>query len=211
MPHYNPIPHRVIATAKCPPGRKKKTPVDIYPIYVLFHDICNGIEDCGQGNDEVFDCENLSIIPSVRCTQEHIFVDYKHVGDGYVQCNVSYDDELGQYITPNCSKHCDCSGFAIFCEYPIERRFHISAWTKVLKIHGQNNKSEANSKFTVPSDKFQFIENLTYLLLLEIMHTDISSIPTNAFIGLNHLTHLSLKANAIQHIAPGVFNNTLPK
>ena len=81
---------------------------------VAAHQICDGKNDCPAGNDELFDCQDLSIVPAVRCTREHIFVSYGHVGDNHTHCKKSYDDELGQYMSPSCGA-CKCHGFAVTC------------------------------------------------------------------------------------------------
>ena len=33
---------------------------------VAAHQICDGKQDCPAGNDELFDCENLTIVPAVH-------------------------------------------------------------------------------------------------------------------------------------------------
>jgi hypothetical protein len=111
---------------------------------IQIHQICDKKKDCPEGNDELWNCDNLSILPAVRCTREHIFVDYEQVGDGYVHCQHSYDDELATYFTSNCSVDCKCTGFAVVCQYLSGTVPPVSGWTKTLKLHGQKKQTESH-------------------------------------------------------------------
>jgi hypothetical protein len=54
-------------------------------------------------------------------------------------------------------------------------------------------------------ESIYFMAHLAYLLVLEVMYTDISDIPDSALHGMSYLTVLNLKANAITTIGNNTF------
>jgi hypothetical protein len=150
----------------------------------------------------MFDCEHLSAIPAVRCSLEHIFVSYQRVADNYPQCPKSYDDELAQYMSPTCHI-CECQGFSVFCNstttYP-----NISKWTKSLIVHGYRGQT-LDFASNVAGSFCEAMQNLDFLLLLEIAHSKLAFIANSTFVSLTHLTVLHLTDNSLTNIAHGTF------
>jgi hypothetical protein len=162
---------------------------------VATHEICDGKWNCPAGNDELFNCADLSIVPAVRCTLEPIFVSYQHVGDNYIHCKQSYDDELGKYMSTFCAS-CDCQGLLIICRN-ITTSPKISQWTKVINVQGKY----------ISGNIFTIIKDVKYLLSLAIVETSLSFLPENSFSRLIYLTVLNLHGNAFKAIAPKLFSN----
>jgi hypothetical protein len=169
---------------------------------VAAHQICDGNEDCPAGNDELFDCGDLSIVPAVRCTQEHIFVSYDHVGDSHTHCKQSYDDELGQHMSASCGT-CQCHGFSVICRN-ITVLPQLSEWTKTLTVVGDNEVvTDFIGNVTIVIN--QLITKTKYLLMLEVIDMCMPFISRQYFSQLIYLTELNLHGNSLRNIPNGTF------
>jgi hypothetical protein len=170
------------------------------PFYISLHEICDGKSDCQHGEDEMFDCDNLSIVPSFRCPRETVFIGYNQISDKTAQCTSSFDDELFSLVNRKVeNSSCIVHGLAVFCNNTGEF-LPFSNWTRALTV------------FSTPSSLCSFeliiksIHHLSYLLILQINGAKTSSLKGSIFVTLTRLTILDLSRNQIKLINQNTFD-----
>ena len=151
------------------------------------HKVCNGVQDCPYGDDEVM-CPVSACSNMLKCGQ--ICVHPSQICDGTMQCQFG-EDELA-CGAPDCPPTCQCSGYAMKCHTFI--MFDASFKRLTMFILRHPNLVLAKHSF----------QNVPYLLILDISFCNVTFISSEGpFLNLNALFKLDLSHNAITSLVHG--------
>ena len=155
--------------------------------------VCNGIQDCPYGGDEVT-CPVSACTSMLRCGQTCVHPN--EICDGIMHCKFG-EDELA-CGAPNCPPTCQCSGYAMKCHTLILLDSSFKRLTLFILRH---------SKLMLANEIFKHV---TSLLILDISYCSITSISSGrSFLQLNVLVKLDLSHNAISSLAHDSFHGLI--
>ena len=184
-----------------------------YSYCVSTYKVCNDVQDCPYGDDEVM-CPVSACINMLRCGQTCVHP--SEICDGTMHCQFG-EDELA-CGAPNCPPTCQCSGYAMKCHTMILLDTSFKSLTMFslrqskLKLVKQMFKyvasllilDIAHCSITSISSEGPFLE-LSALAKLDLSHNGISSLVFGSLDGLISLTELDISWNPLNSLEPGVF------
>eukprot|EP00057_Strongylocentrotus_purpuratus_P001223 XP_001196821.2 PREDICTED: G-protein coupled receptor GRL101 [Strongylocentrotus purpuratus] len=182
---------------------------------------CNDVWDCANGEDEL-ECDRFVCPPGTySCRSSSTCIPLVEVCDGIRHCPEA-DDE--QFCGVSCPRGCNCTGLVFLCGLPdIEENpsFIFSVTAKKIVITAAPlilTSNDATTDQIIPISGDQDEDHVTYytpfrpsdypfLAELELVDTDIKTIPASIFTQNQDLYYLSLCQNPIETIELGAFTN----
>ena len=157
------------------------------------HKVCNGVQDCPYGDDEVM-CPVLACTNMLKCGQTCVHP--SQICDGTMQCEFG-EDELA-CGAPDCPPTCQCSGYAMKCHTFIM----LDASFKRLTMFILRDPNLVLVK--------QIFQHVTSLLFLDISFCNVTFISSEGpFLDLSALFKLDLSHNAISSLIHGSLDGLL--
>ena len=151
------------------------------------HKVCNGVQDCPYGDDEVM-CPVLACSNMLKCGQTCVHP--SQICDGTMQCEFG-EDELA-CGAPDCPPTCQCSGYAMKCHNFIM----LDASFKRLTMFILRHPNLVLVK--------QIFQHVTSLLFLDISFCNVTFVSSDGpFLDLSSLFKLDLSHNAISSLIHG--------
>ena len=154
-----------------------------------------------DGEDELYDCNNITILATFRCSKITKFVFHNYLIDGEIDCPDTFDDELLVLFNHECRQSlCECVGFAVTCTNPGVIPI-LAKWTKYLHVEGDLHNATA---------MFNVIANVEYLIILHLNDMNLQAIPRNTLAKLKYVTIVDLSHNKIKSLAFNSWNAEAP-
>ncbi|PAA85960.1 hypothetical protein BOX15_Mlig009194g3 [Macrostomum lignano] len=183
------------------------------PVYRL----CDGVQDCSDGADEIDCSEPPLLIGHLRCRSPHgvlgsfnISVPAENSCDGIAHCR---DGEDEAFCDMECRQPCNCRGYITECLRPLNFNINqtVSPLTRALYLSGNTQVSAKPGDFDhlsllgllemrsiglkeIAVGLFFYLVNLRYL---DLSNNEISIIPGHVWAGLVHLNTLLIRGNPI--------------
>ncbi|XP_070545973.1 G-protein coupled receptor GRL101-like isoform X2 [Ptychodera flava] len=172
----------------CPPYTLKCPDDYCIPL----HSICNDIEDCPQGDDEVH-CDHFQCpAGSYKCVDSKICVDPKYICDGVKQCPF-HDDEM--HCDISCPNGCVCKHYDVSCNSSSSEHLKsLHRSTRSLNVSGLQG-----AYLTIPFDK------LRYIGLLDMSWTNTTVLAEGKFRHQKNLLQLDVRNNRFKYFTKTVF------
>ena len=157
------------------------------PTVCLTYKVCNGVQDCPYGDDEVM-CPVVACSNMLQCGQTCVHP--SEICDGTIQCEFG-EDELA-CDTPDCPPTCQCSGYAMKCYTFITLDASFRRLTMFILRH---------PKLVLLKQIFQ---DVISLLILDVSYCSVTSISSEGpFSHLHDLVKLDLSHNALSSLVNG--------
>ena len=181
--------------------------------------ICNGVNDCPDGEDER-SCDHMTCIGLLVCHHDRLCVHPTQICDGILQCPTSRDDEsmCGPW---QCPQFCRCWGHLVKCvdKFPSNIDIHVRSKALILRNITLNSLFSLSNGITLIRVEFtrcSFPDNflsdkaffgLRMLHILILRNCNIRVIQKYSFRHLKHVVVLVITGNHIQHINPDTWNH----
>ncbi len=176
--------HACPSQFKCP---------DAYCVPV--HTICDGKQDCPDGEDER-NCQSVVSCPGfLLCRNDNICVHRHDVGRDHVRCPISIDDKTLTNV-PRCPILCLCLGYAISCTFselqvlpqlPIALRFLLL------------------DSIAIDINSITFREGITFLLYLQVTRANLEKLHPEHISRFVFLKNLNISCNNIKTLGQQIF------
>ncbi len=187
------------------------------------HTVCNGRNDCPNGEDEK-DCRPLSCPGFLKCRTDGVCVHPHDLSAKHVICKASRDDKTHQGMIA-CPRGCHCTGNAALCKnielrFPVEVRIFArtlvyrnvicrmasSCWERLTSTRFLINLEM--SRCELRTMDLTHLRGLVYLKIFKITYNNIKTIGKQFFQDMTNLEVIDLRHNSLTIFGDDVFSQT---